>query len=121
MHLLNAVDVERIYRETDQLELHRDWVVVPLQCAEAGMEMEMVLPDGRILLRPPGRAEFSPWLRHLKARLQELGLSRTPRRSPEDPNLHLTGRNGPHSVGTRGYLAHQPDLNALVMVEKVGG
>ncbi|HLF93708.1 MAG TPA: hypothetical protein VJB14_09600 [Planctomycetota bacterium] len=113
MSLLSAVDVERIHRQTDELELHRDWVVVPLTCAKTGMEMEMVLPDGRILIRPPGRDTFDRWLQDLKVRLAEIGLSRIPRRSVDDPYRHLTGTNGPHSRGTRGYLNRPADLNVL--------
>ena len=110
MELLTAVDVERIHRRTDELELHRDWVVVPLHCAEPGMESEQVLPDGRVLIRPPGRNAFEFWLEGLPARLMEIGLSRTPRRSVEDPGRHLAGMDGPRAVGTRGYLEQQPDL-----------
>lgn len=113
MHLLTAVDVERIYRQTDELELHRDWVVVPLNYAEIGMELEMVLPDGRLLLRPPGKGAFESWLHGLAGRLDGLGLSRIPRRAQGDPSRILTGMDGPPSSGTRGYLAKQPDLNVL--------
>lgn len=113
MHLLTAADVERIHQRTDELDLHRDWVVIPLNCAESGMELEMVLPDGKVLLRPPGRDAFEEWLRGLPDRLAEIGLSRTPRRSEKDPSGHLLGEGGPHSIGTRGYLARQPDLNVM--------
>ena len=109
--LLSAKDVERIYRRTDELELHRDWVVVPLNCAEEGREI--VLPDGKILIRAPGGNAFEPWLEELQTRLAEIGLSRTPRRSVDDPNRHLTGTNGPRLFGTRGYLERQPDLNSM--------
>jgi hypothetical protein len=77
------------------------------------METEMVLPDGRILLRPPGGGAFEGWLRGLQRRLAGIGLSRTPRRSIQDPSRTLNGMNGPHFSGTRGYLANQPDLNVL--------
>ena len=111
MELLSAENVERIYVRTDELELHRDWVVVPLDCAVEGLEI--VMPDGKILIRAPGRDAFEPWLEELQTRLAEIGLSRTPRRSAEDPSRRLSGMNGPHSSGTRGYLDRQPDLNSL--------
>lgn len=111
IELLSAGDVERIYRRTDELDLHRDWVVVPLNCAKEGREI--MLPDGRILIRPPGSDAFEPWLQELHTRLTELDLSRTARRSVEDPSKHLTGRNGPRLFGTRGYLERQPDLNVV--------
>ncbi len=103
--LLSAEDVERVYRRTDELQLHRDWVVIPLNCAEIGAER--VLPDGKILLRPPGSAAFEPWLQELHTRLAELDLSRTARRSVDDPSKHLTGTNGPRLFGTRGYLKYR--------------
>lgn len=87
IQLLSAEDVERIYRETDSLELHRDWVVVPLNCAATGSEQ--VLPDGKILIRAPGVEAFEAWLKDLPIRLVEMGLSRTPRRSVADPSLRL--------------------------------
>lgn len=109
VELLSAEDVERIHRRTDEFQLHRDWVVVPLNCAKAGKEV--ALPDGRILIRPPGSDAFEPWLEELHIRLAELDLSRTARRSVDDPSKHLTGPNGPRLFGTRGYLKVQPDLN----------
>ena len=89
IQLLSAEDVERIYRRTDALELHRDWVVVPLNCAATASEQ--VLPDGKVLIRAPGVAAFEPWIETLPARLMEMGLSRTPRRSVDDPSLRLPG------------------------------
>ena len=71
--LLTAEDLERVYRCTDGLRLGRDRVVVPRRCAEHGREI--VFPDGRILLRAPGRADFEVWLRGLPGRLERLGRS----------------------------------------------
>ena len=109
IELLSKGDVERIYLKTDELELRRDWVVVPLTCAKAGMEV--LQPDGKVLIRAPGADAFEFWLQDLKTRLLLIGLSRTPRISAEDPNKHLTGLNGYRSSGTRGYLKRQPNLN----------
>ncbi|HVR86288.1 MAG TPA: hypothetical protein VMU54_18340 [Planctomycetota bacterium] len=77
MDLLTAKDVERIYRVTDQLRLDRDWVVVPLGCAAEAFEI--VQPDGKLLVRPPGGELFEPWIDGLASRLSELDLSRTAR------------------------------------------
>jgi hypothetical protein len=109
MELLSAGNVERIYRQTDELELRRDWVVVPLNCAKEGMEV--VLPDGKVLIRAPEADAFEPWLQDLKTRLLLIDLTRTPRLSAEDPNKHLSAMNGYRSTGTRGYLKCQPNLN----------
>lgn len=79
MDLLTARDVERIYLVTDRLQLDRDWVVVPLNCAARAFEI--VQPDGKLLLRPPAGDQFEPWLDGLADRLSEVNLSRTPRRS----------------------------------------
>lgn len=111
VELLSAEDVERIYRRTDEFQLHRDWVVIPLNCAKEAREF--TLPDGRVLIRPPGSDTFEPWIQELHTRLAELDLSRTARRSVDDPSKHLSGKNGPRLIGTRGYLKVQPDLNGV--------
>ena len=102
MELLTADQVERIYRVTDQLDLHRDWVVVPLNVADEGLVM--MQPDGKLLLRAPGGDRFELWLRELPDRLQELDLGRTPRREVWDPKWPLTGPGEFHAWGTRRYL-----------------
>jgi hypothetical protein len=101
MELFRADEVERIYRVTDALDLHRDWVVVPLNAAGEGMEV--VQPDGKILIRAPGGPKFEPWLAGLCGRLEQLDLGRTPRRSENDPKFTLTGPGEPRAVGTRPY------------------
>lgn len=111
IELLSAEEVERIYRLTDEFLLHRDWVVVPLNCADEGIEI--VFPDGKILIRAPRGYPFEPWLEELRTRLAEIDLSRTPRRSEDDPSKHLTGTRGPRFFGTRGYLESHPDLNVF--------
>lgn len=102
IELLSAAEIERIFRVADEFELHRDFVVIPLNCAPEGKAV--VLPDGCLLLRAPGGDRFEPWLEGLRTRLAECDLSRTPRRSEEDPKKHLTGTHGPRFSGTRGYL-----------------
>jgi hypothetical protein len=102
MELLTVTRVERIYRVTDSLDLHRDWVVVPLNTAEEGSEI--MQPDGKLLIRAPGGPAFEPWLAGLRGRLEQLDLGRTPRRSENDPKFPLTGPGEPKAVGTRPYV-----------------
>ena len=105
MELLTAAQVERIYQVTDRLSLHRDWVVVPLNAAEEGAEL--MQPDGKILLRPPGGEKFEPWLAELPDRLLHLQLGRAARRGENDPKWPLTGPGEIHATGTRRYLGDQ--------------
>jgi chaperonin GroES len=111
IELLSAEEVERIHRATDEFEVQRNFVIVPLNCAPEGKVI--VLPDGGILIRAPAGYAFEPWIEELRTRLAESDLSRTPRRSEEDPKKHLTGTHGPRLFGTRGYLERQPDLNGV--------
>lgn len=102
MELLTAEQVERIYQVTDRLDLHRDWVVVPLNAAEEGLEM--MHPDGKLLLRAPRMDRFEEWLRELPEKLGQLDLGRTPRQEIRDPKWPLTGPGEFHAWGTRRYL-----------------
>lgn len=102
MELLTAEQVERIYLVTDGLDIHRDWVVVPLNAADEGMEM--MHPDGKVLLRAPGGDKFELWLRELPDRLARLDLGRAARREEQDPKWSLTGPGEIHAWGTRRYL-----------------
>src|SRR5688572_23958256 len=89
MEILTADQVERIYRVSDQLGLHRDWVVVPINASDEGAEL--LQPDGKVLLRPPGGDRFEPWLASLRDRLERLDLGRAARRWENDPKWPLTG------------------------------
>jgi hypothetical protein len=109
MDLLTARDVERIYEVTDQLQLHRDWVIVPLNCAAEAFEI--VQPDGKLLLRPPGGELLEPWIQDLPARLSGLDLSRIARRGVDDPVQHLTGTHAPSAYGTQRYLEGLAGMN----------
>jgi len=109
MDLLTERDVERIYQITDELHLHRDWVVIPLGCATEAFET--VLPDGKLLLRPPGGDLFEPWIDGLSARLSAIDLTRIARLGVLDPMRHLTGPNAPHAHGTQRYLEGHAGLN----------
>lgn len=104
MELLTADQVERIYRVADALDLHRDWVVVPLNTAAEGAEI--LQPDGKILIRAPGGAAFEPWLAGLRSRVEALDLGRTPRRHEDDPKHPLTGPGEPRATGTRSYVGN---------------
>jgi hypothetical protein len=102
MEILSAEDVERVYRVSDELRLHRDWVVVPINCSADGLELQM--PDGKLLLRPPGGEKFKIWLEGLRRRLEDLDLNRVPRNHVDDPKHDLTGEGEPRLVGTRTYV-----------------
>ena len=99
MDVLTASSVERIYRVTDQLHLHRDWVIVPIGCAVEAFET--MQPDGKLLLRPPGGDLLEPWIDGLRERLSAMDLSRAARLGVEDPLRHLTGSQAPRSYGTQ--------------------
>jgi len=109
MDLLTEKDIERIYLATDHLQLHRDWVIVPLTCGTHSVET--VMPDGKLLLRPPAGALLDPWIDGLEANLSELDLSRVARLGVNDPMIHLTGAQAPHSYGTQRYLEGRAGLN----------
>src|SRR5207249_2430796 len=79
MQVLTAEQVEKVYHLTDALLLNRDWVVVPLVGSPTGLEM--VLPDGKLLVRPVGGDGFAAWFSGLKERLDVLDLDRALRAS----------------------------------------
>jgi hypothetical protein len=109
MEILTSEQVERIYRVTDQLGLSRDWVVVPLSAADHAVEL--VHPDGKLLVRPPRGEAFELWLAGLKERLQGLELGRAARRWENDPKFPLTGPGEIHAWGTRRYLGDRGILH----------
>lgn len=102
MDVLTERDVERIHRVTDQLHLHRDWVIIPIGCTKD--PAELVQPDGKLLLRPPGGDLLEPWMDGLLDRLSGMDLSRAARLGVDDPLRHLTGTHAPRSYGTQRYL-----------------
>lgn len=99
--ILSAERVERIYRLTDGLLLNRDWVVVPLKGSENGLEM--VLPDGKLLIRPPAGPGFDSWLLNLKERLEVLDLDRALRASQLERHYVRTPAAAPPGSGARKY------------------
>ena len=102
MQLLSSADLDRILSVTDALELHRDWIVVPIDASPEGRETQQ--PDGKLILHAPDRAGFEAWLRGLRGRLEGLELGRIPRREENDPKFPLTGPGELPPTGTRRYL-----------------
>jgi hypothetical protein len=102
IELLTSEDMCRIFQVTDALQLHRDWVIVPIDAKPEGHEFQQ--PDGKIIIHAPVRGLFEPWLKDLRRRLQALDLGRVPRAYVDDPNLGSTGPHGIRPMGTRNYL-----------------
>ncbi|MBV8881115.1 MAG: hypothetical protein JO332_14210 [Planctomycetaceae bacterium] len=102
MQLLTGEDLGRIYAVTDALQLHRDWLVVPVDVRPEGREYQQ--PDGKIILHAPVREQFEDWLKDLRRRLQLLDLGRVPRPYVNDPHLTSTGPHDYQPRGTRNYL-----------------
>jgi hypothetical protein len=99
--ILSADKIERIYTLTDALKLNRDWVVVPLRGSERGLEM--LMPDGKILIRPPSGAGFDSWLMGLKDRLEMLDIDRALRASQLERHYVRTPAAAPPGSGARKY------------------
>ena len=99
--ILSAERVERVYQVTDGLQLNRDWVVVPLLGSEQGVAM--VLPDGKLLIRPPGGPAFDSWYSGLKERLEILDLDRALRASQLERHYVRTPAAAPPGSGARKY------------------
>lgn len=100
--ILSAENIERVYRLTDALLLNRDWVVVPLRGSDDGLEM--VMPDGKLLIRPPAGPGFDAWFGGLKDRLQALDLDRALRASQLERHYVRTPASAPPASGARRYL-----------------
>ena len=77
--ILTAEQIERVYQVTDTFALLRDFIVVPLMGDETGVEM--VLPDGKVFIKPCAGAGFEAWFKGLPERIAHLNLNRT-RRAP---------------------------------------
>ena len=74
MDILTREQIGRIYDLTDNLSLHRNAVIVPLGSHKEGLEM--IMPDGRLLVRGPHGQAFDSWYNGLHGRLKELDLAR---------------------------------------------
>jgi hypothetical protein len=104
--VLTADQVERVYRLTDALLLNRDWVVVPLRGSERGLEMS--LPDGKILIRPPAGPAFESWFIDLRSRLESLDLDRALRASQLERPYARTPAGAAPGSGARRYVPGAP-------------
>jgi len=102
MELLTREDVRAILKVTDGLQLHRDWIIIPIDAKPEGHEYQQ--PDGKLILHAPVREHFEGWVKDLRRRLQILDLDRVPRATIDDPNLGSTGPHLPKPTGTRNYL-----------------
>ncbi len=100
--VLTEAQVARIYDLTDSLLLNRDWVVVPLVGSADGLEM--LMPDGKVLIRPAGGAKFDAWFAGLEARLASLDLSRALRASQLERHYVRTPATAAPGSGARRYV-----------------
>lgn len=75
--LVTPAQFDRIREITDSFGLDWDQVVIPLVGAISGMEM--LMPDGKLLVRPPAGPDFDPWYAGLAERLANMDLSRVKR------------------------------------------
>ena len=102
MQVLTEQQVSRVYALTDGLLLNPDWVVVPLTAHETGLET--MLPDGKVLIRPPAGEAFEPWFADLRTRLESLNLSRALRASQLERHYTHTPAQAPPGSGARKYV-----------------
>jgi len=105
MQLLSSEDLDRILSVTDALDLHRDWIFIPIDASPEGRETQQ--PDGKIIIHARARPCFEAWLRGLRGRLEGLELGRIPRREENDPKFPLTGPGELPPMGTRRYLGEK--------------
>ena len=100
MDVLTPGQIDRIHEVTDELGLHRNWVVVPLGAHATGMEL--VMPDGKVLIQGPGSDAFDRWFEGLKRRLERLDIRRTqPSHTPEFPQDRSSAVAPPGSSARR--------------------
>ena len=102
MDVLTESQVRKVYELTDSLLLNRDWVVVPLVGSAQGIEM--LMPDGKVLIRPAGGPGFEPWFADLKTRLESLDLSRALRASQLERHYVRTPATAAPGSGARKYV-----------------
>ena len=102
MEVLTEEQVAKVYALTDDLLLNRDWVVVPLTAHETGLEM--IMPDGKLLIRPPGGKAFETWFCDLRERLLSMDLDRALRASQLERHYVRTPADAPPGSGARRYL-----------------
>ncbi len=101
MNILSESQVRKVYELTSSLLLNPDWVVVPLVGSVQGMEM--LMPDGKVLIRPAGGDGFDAWFSGLKTRLESLDLSRALRASQLERHYVRTPATAAPGSGARKY------------------
>ncbi len=75
--ILTSTQIDQVHEVTDTFRLNRDAVVIPMVGSDS--PEELILPDGKLLIRPPAGKAFRKWLVGLGDRLDLLPLQRTPR------------------------------------------
>jgi hypothetical protein len=102
MNILSESQVRKVYELTGSLLLNPDWVVVPLVGTPQGMEM--LMPDGKVLIRPASGDAFDAWFSGLKTRLEALDLSRALRASQIERHYVRTPATAAPGSGARKYV-----------------
>jgi hypothetical protein len=102
MNILSEAQVRKIYELTGSLLLNPDWVVVPLVGTLQGMEM--LMPDGKLLIRPAAGEGFDAWFAGLRTRLESLDLSRALRASQLERHYVRTPAAAAPGSGARKYV-----------------
>tara|TARA_B100002003_G_scaffold216355_1_gene215837 strand:+ start:96 stop:338 length:243 start_codon:yes stop_codon:yes gene_type:complete len=77
--MLTPEQIDKVHEVTDTFMLNRDAVVIPMVASDS--PEELVLPDGKLLIRPPAGRAFRRWVEGLGDRLELLPLQRTRRNS----------------------------------------
>lgn len=75
--LVTPAQFDQIREVTDSFGLCWDQVVIPLVGGVEGIQM--IMPDGKLLMRVPTGKDFEPWFAGLAERLANMDLSRVKR------------------------------------------
>lgn len=74
---MTPAQFDQVREITDSFNLSWDQVVIPLVGGVEGLEM--LMPDGKLLIRVPPGKDFEPWYAGLAERLSNMDLSRVKR------------------------------------------
>jgi hypothetical protein len=74
MSAVRPDQILKILEITDSLNLHREFVFIPLKTEENGSVT--ILPDGRLRIISPGTEQFTGWLEQLPSELKRMDLSK---------------------------------------------
>lgn len=77
MSTFGPQEIKRILEVVDDLGLHREAVLVPLDTAGEGRVR--LMEPGKVEIVAPEEGDFESWVAGLRDRLLELDLSRVPR------------------------------------------